>query len=60
VFKGEAASLLIGSFVWPYIDTYYSQLVYALTMVKNRDIPEAAMVKDVQWLAETLYTQGKI
>jgi glycerol-3-phosphate O-acyltransferase len=59
-FKGEAASLLIGSFVWPYIDTYYSSFVYALSMVKNRDIPEAALVKDVQWLAETLYVQNKI
>lgn len=49
VFKssGEAASLLIGSFVWPFIDTYYTELVYALSMVKNRDVPEAALVKDV-------------
>lgn len=53
--SGEAASLLIGSIVWQYIDIYYTMLVFTLSLSKHRAISEAAFIKDVQWMAETLY-----
>lgn len=57
---GEAASLLIGSIVWQYVDIYWTMLVFTLSLSKNPPITETAFIKDVQWMAETLYLEGKI
>ena len=35
--SGEATLLMIGSIVWPMIDTYYIALITALSMVKKKD-----------------------
>ena len=45
--NGEAASLLIGSIVWQYVDVYYTMLVFALSLSKNRAVTEGAFIKDV-------------
>ena len=57
---GEATSLMICSIAWPMIDTYYAVLVFSLTLIKQRTELDANFTKDVQWMAETLYIQGKM
>lgn len=37
------------------IDTYYVVLLFALTLVKQKNSLDANLTKDVQWLAETLF-----
>jgi len=58
--QGEALSLMICSIMWPMIDTYYSVLIFALTLVKQRNELDSNFTKDVQWMAETLFIQGKM
>jgi len=58
--SGEATMLLIGSICWPMIDTYYIVLVFALQLCKKKDELEEKFVKDSQWIAETLFQEGKI
>ena len=58
--SGEATMLLICSFVWPLIDTYYFVSVFALSLVKRKDVEEATFSKDVQWVSENMYMDGKI
>ena len=53
--SGEATILLIGSFCWPLIDTYYITAVFALSLVKRKDVDDAKFSKDVQWVGETMY-----
>ena len=57
--SGEALLLMIGSICWPMIDTYYITLLYSLTLVKQKNSLEANFAKDVQWLAETLFSEQK-
>lgn len=42
------------------IDTYYIVLVFALSLAKNKDVEEAKIAKDIQWIAETLFIERKI
>ena len=58
--SGEASMLLIGSICWPLIDTYYIVTLFALSLVKRKDVNEAKFSLDVQWLAETMFQEGKI
>lgn len=58
--SGEAVMLMIGSICWPMIDTYYIVLVFALSLAKNKDVEEAKIAKDIQWIAETLFIERKI
>ena len=58
--SGEATMLLISSFCWPLIDTYYIVAVFALSLVKRKDVGEARFSKDVQWVSENMYMDGKI
>ena len=58
--SGEASMLLIGSICWPLIDTYYIVTLFALSLVKRKDVNDAKFSLDVQWLAETMYQEGKI
>ena len=58
--SGEAVMLMIGSICWPMIDTYYIVLVFALSLFKNKNTEDAKLAKDIQWIAETLFTEGKI
>lgn len=51
---------MMGSIVWPMIDTYYVVLLYSLTLVKQKNILDANFPKDVQWMAETLFIEGKL
>lgn len=44
---GEATLLFIGSIVWPMIDTYYVVLLFALSMVKQKNILDSNFPKDV-------------
>jgi len=57
--SGETSLLLIGSIVWPMIDTYYTAAITALTMVKTKDLSEAMFMKNCQFLGETLHSEGK-
>ena len=57
---GEATLLFIGSICWPMIDTYYVTLLFALSMVKQKNILDSNFPKDVQWLAETLFLENKL
>lgn len=52
--------LMIGSICWPMVDTYYSTLIFSLTLVKHKNCLDSLFTKDVQWMAETLYIEGKI
>lgn len=52
--------LMIGSICWPMIDTYYIVLFFALSLAKNKNVEESKVAKDVQWIAETLFTERKI
>lgn len=58
--SGEATMLLIGSIVWPLIDTYYTVTLFALSLVKRKDVEDAKFSLDVQWVAETMYQNGKL
>ncbi len=58
--SGEAVMLMIGSICWPMIDTYYIVLVFALSLAKNKNVEEAKIAKDIQWIAETLFIERKI
>lgn len=58
--SGEAMVLMIGSICWPMVDTYYSTLIFSLTLVKHKNCLDSLFTKDVQWMAETLYIEGKI
>lgn len=58
--NGEAHYLLIGSICWPLIDTYYVVALFALSLVKRKDVSEAKFSQEVQWVAETMYESGKI
>ena len=58
--SGEATMLLIGSICWPLIDTYYVVALFALSLVKRRDVDDAKFSIDVQWVAETMYQDGKL
>ena len=58
--SGEATMLLIGSICWPLIDTYYIVALFALSLVKRRDVDDAKFSIDVQWVAETMYQDGKL
>ena len=42
------------------VDTYYAVLVFALSMVKHKNVLDANFSKDVQWLAETLFLEKKM
>lgn len=42
------------------IDTYYITALFSLSLVKRKDVDEAKFSKDVQWVAETMYQDGKI
>lgn len=44
---GEGLLLMMGSIVWPMIDTYYVVLLYVLTLVKQKNILDANFAKDV-------------
>lgn len=44
---GEGLLLMMGSIVWPMIDTYYVVLLYSLTLVKQKNILDANFPKDV-------------
>lgn len=44
---GEATLLFIGSICWPMIDTYYVTLLFALSMVKQKNILDSNFPKDV-------------
>lgn len=59
-YSGEALLLMIGSICWPMVDSYYVVLLFALSLVKRSNALDANFGKDVQWLAETLFAQGKI
>lgn len=58
--SGEAMILLIGSICWPMIDTYYTVALFALSLVKRKDVEDAKFSSDVQWVAETMYQEGKL
>jgi len=58
--SGEAAMLLIGSICWPLIDTYYMVTLFALSLVKRKDVDDAKFSLDVQWVGETMYAEGKL
>ena len=44
---GEGLLLMMGSIVWPMIDTYYVVLLYTLTLVKQKNILDTNFPKDV-------------
>lgn len=44
---GEGLLLMMGSIVWPMIDTYYVVLLYTMTLVKQKNILDANFPKDV-------------
>ena len=52
--------LLIGSIIWPLLDTYYTVTLFALSLVKRKDVEDAKFSRDVQWVAETMYQEGKL
>jgi len=58
--SGEATMLLIGSILWPLIDTYYIVTLFALSLVKRKDVEDVKFSRDVQWVAETMYQDGKL
>ena len=58
--SGEATMLLIGSICWPLIDTYYIVALFALSLVKRKDVEDAKFSTDVQWVAETMFQDGKL
>ena len=58
--SGESTLLLIASITWPLIDTYYIVTLFTLSLVKRKDIDESSFNKEVQWMAETMYDEGKI
>ena len=58
--SGEATILLIGSIIWPLIDTYYIVTLFALSLVKRKDVEDAKFSRDVQWVAETMHQDGKL
>ena len=58
--SGEATMLMLGSICWPLIDTYYVAALFALSLVKRKDVEDAKFGQDVQWVAETMYQEGKI
>ena len=58
--SGEATMLLIGSICWPMIDSYYIVAVLALSLCKKKDEEETKFGKDAQWIAETLFEEGRI
>lgn len=58
--SGEATMLMLGSICWPLIDTYYVSALFALSLVKRKDVEDAKFSHDVQWVAETMYQEGKI
>ena len=58
--SGESTLLLIASITWPLIDTYYIVTLFTLSLVKRKDIDESSFNKEVQWMAETMYEEGKI
>ena len=58
--SGEAVLLMIGSICWPMVDTYYIVLFFALSLAKNKNVEEAKIPKDIQWIAETLFIEKKI
>ena len=45
--SGEATILLIGSILWPVIDTYYTVALYALSLVKRKDVEWTKFSRDV-------------
>jgi len=53
--SGEATMLLIGSIIWPLVDTYYTVALFALSLVKRKDVEDAKFSRDVQWVAETMH-----
>ena len=57
---GEATIILLGSIVWPLVDTYYIVTLFALSLVKRKDVEDAKFSRDVQWVAETMYQDGKL
>ena len=58
--SGEASLLLIGSICYHFIDTYYIVALFALSLVKRKDVDETKFTSDVQWVAETMYDEGKL
>ena len=58
--SGEATILLIGSILWPVVDTYYATAMYALSLVKRKDVEDVKFSRDVQWVAETMHQKGNI
>ena len=58
--SGEATILLIGSILWPVIDTYYTVALYSLSLVKRKDVEYTKFSRDVQWVAETMHSKGKL
>jgi hypothetical protein len=44
---GEGLLLMMGSIVWPMIDTYYVVLLYTMTLVKQKNILDSNFPKDV-------------
>ena len=58
--SGEATMLLIGSIVWPVVDTYYIAALYTLSLVKRKDVEDVKFSRDVQWVAETMHQKGKL
>jgi hypothetical protein len=51
---------MMGSIIWPMVDTYYVVLLYTLTLVKQKNILDSNFPKDVQWMAETLFLEKKL
>ena len=45
--SGEATILLIGSIIWPLVDTYYTVALFALSLVKRKDVEDAKFSRDV-------------
>lgn len=58
--SGEALQLLIGSICWPMVDSYYVTLVFALSLVKRKNVLDSEFTKDVQWIAESLFVRGEL
>ena len=58
--SGEATILMIGSICWPVIDTYDVVSLFALSLVKRKDVDDSKFSKYVQWVAETMYQDGKL
>ena len=42
------------------IDTYYLAALFALSLVKRRDVEDQRFTHDVQWTGETMYAEGKL